>query len=152
MKISKNLSVREVTKSNTASRYGIANVPNNEQLENLKVIAREIFQPLREHFKVPIGVSSGYRSELLNTAIKGSLTSHHCKGMALDLDADMYGQITNKDIFLYVLENLEFTQLIWEFGNDDEPNWVHIGYDPNNLKREVLKIATGTGYKKYYKK
>lgn len=152
MKLSKNLSLREVTKSNTATRHGIDNNPTNEHLENLKIVAREIFQPIREHFNVPVGVSSGYRSELLNVTVKGSATSHHCKGMALDLDADIYGEIDNKDIFLFVLENLEFTQLIWEYGDDQEPAWVHIGYDSNNLKKEVLKIARGTGYKKYYKK
>jgi len=152
MKLSKNLSLREVTKSNTATRHGIDNLPTKEHISNLKIVAKEVFQSIREHFNVPVGVSSGYRSELLNIAIGGSSTSHHCKGMALDLDADIYGGVTNRDIFLFVLENLEFTQLIWEYGDDQEPAWVHVGYDSNNLKKEVLKIARGTGYKKYYKK
>lgn len=146
MKISDHLTLREVTKSNTADRRGIDNTPTDEHLENLKVVAEKVFEPLRNHFGVPIGISSGYRSEELNKAVRGSKTSHHCKGMALDIDADIFGKITNKEIFNFILHNLEFTQLIWEFGTDDEPNWVHVGYDPNNLKKQVLRARKGGKY------
>lgn len=149
MKISEHLTLKEVTKSNTADRKGIDNNPTAEHLENLKLVANEIFEPIRNHFGVAIGVSSGYRSESLNKAVKGSKTSQHCKGQALDLDADMFGKITNKDIFYFVLNNLKFTQLIWEYGTDDEPNWVHIGYDPNNLKSQVLRVVKGGGYSNF---
>ena len=138
MKISKNLTLKEVMYSQTAIRKGIDNTPTEEHIEKLKVIAEKIFQPLREHFGVPICVSSGCRSKALNKAIGGAHkivngfyvpTSQHCKGEAFDLDADTYGQITNKQIFDYIAENLEYDQLIWEFGTeypDGNPNWVHV--------------------------
>lgn len=149
MKISNHLSLKEVTKSVTASRLGIDNKPTSEHLENLKAIAENVFEPLRTHFNVPIGVTSGYRSEALNKAVGGSKTSHHCQGMALDIDADMYRGVTNKELFNYIKDNLEFTQLIWEYGSDNEPDWVHVGYDPNNLKKQVLKAIRGRGYINY---
>ncbi|MCK4967540.1 MAG: peptidase M15 [Candidatus Aenigmarchaeota archaeon] len=146
MKISENLSLKEVIKSNTADRLNINNMPTDEHLENLKIVAEKIFQPIREHFGVAIGVSSGYRSEGLNRAVKGSKTSHHCKGMALDLDADIFRKVTNKEIFDFILQNLDFTQLIWEYGTNENPNWVHVAYDKNNLKKQVLKAVKGKGY------
>ena len=102
MRLSDNLSLKEVTKSATAIKHGISNEPSIEHLENLKAIAENIFQPIRNHFGVPIAVTSGYRSEELNKRIGGSLTSQHSKGEALDLDADVYGQVTNKEIFEYI--------------------------------------------------
>jgi len=146
MKLSKNLSLREATKSNTADRNNISNIPTEEHLENLKIVAEEVFQPIREHFGIPIGISSGYRSKQLNAAVGGSLSSHHCKGMALDLDADIFGGVTNSEIFHYIKDNLKFSQLIWEYGNDLEPNWVHVGYDRDNLSKQVLKAVKGKGY------
>ncbi len=140
MKLSENLSVNEVIKSNTATRKGIDNHPTQEHLEALEDIAENIFQPIREHFKVPIGISSGYRSEALNKAIGGSKTSQHSKGEALDLDADMFGKLTNKQIFEFIKENLVFDQLIWEFGNDNEPNWVHVSFTTRRPNRmQILK-------------
>ena len=150
MKLSEHLSLKEFIKSNTATRLGIDNTPTDEHLENAKILAKEIFEPIRNHFDVPIGVSSGYRSEELNDAVKGSSSSQHCKAEALDLDADMFGKITNKEIFDFVRTNLKFTQLIWEFGTDSEPDWVHIGYNPDNLKCQVLK-AYKEGKKTKYK-
>ena len=154
MNLSKNLTLKEVIKSNTARRKGIDNSATGKHLENLVVTANQVFQPIREHFGVPIGVSSGYRSPDLNTAVRGSKTSQHCKGQALDLDADMHGGVTNKQIFQFIRDNLQFTQLIWEYGDETEPNWVHVGYDPNNLKNQILiayydKEAGKTKYKNY---
>ena len=118
MKLSKNLSLSECTKSNTANRLGINNTPDDEWIvENLKGIAEEVFQPIRNAFKCPIYVSSGYRSEELNRAIGGSIRSQHVQGRALDLDADVFGGCTNGEIFQYILNNLTFDQLIWEFGD-----------------------------------
>lgn len=150
MKLSKNLSLSEVVKSNTAIRRGIDNNPNNEHLESLEDIADNIFQPIREHFKVSIGVSSGYRSNALNKAIGGSKTSQHSKGEALDLDADMFGKVTNKQIFDFIKDTLVFDQLIWEFGTDNEPNWVHVSYTnkrPNRM--QILKAYKYYGRTKY---
>ena len=147
MKISENLSLKEVVKSNTATRLGIDNEPTSEHLENLIIIAEKVFQPIREHFKTPIGISSGYRSKELNTAVRGSSTSDHCKGMALDLDADIFEGVTNKEIFEFIRDNLEFTQLINEFNY----SWVHVSYDENNLKKQILTAEKKNGRTKYVK-
>ncbi len=150
MKLSEHLSVKEVTKSNTASRHGIDNTPTVSHLHALKEVAEHIFEPLRLHFAVPIGVSSGYRSSALNEAIGGSKRSQHSHGQALDLDADIYGKITNADIFYRIKDHLEFDQLIWEFGTDEEPAWVHVSYVPEgNCRGEVLKAYKDSGRTKY---
>jgi hypothetical protein len=142
MKLSKNLSLSECTKSNTAKRLGINNEPDEQVINNLRQIAENVFQPLRDHFDHPIYVSSGYRSPKLNAAIGGSKTSQHMAGRALDLDADIFKGLSNADIFNYIKDNLEFDQLIWEFGTDDNPDWVHVSYsayDPN--RGRVLKAV-----------
>jgi hypothetical protein len=150
MKLSKNLSLAEVTKSATAIKRGIANEPTETHLENLKAIAENIFQPLREEFMCPIAVTSGYRSRELNDAIGGSSRSQHCYGEALDLDADVYGVITNADIFHYIEDNLMFDQLIWEFGTDEEPAWVHVSYKRHGGNRKaVLKAIKKDGRTMY---
>ena len=130
-----------MVKSNTATRLGIDNNPDDWDIENLRAIAENIFQPIRDHFGVPIGVSSGYRGKDLNKAIGGSKYSQHMTGEALDLDADMYGKITNADIFKFVKNNLHWDQMIWEFGDDEEPNWVHISYKPSGGNRKQIKRA-----------
>lgn len=141
MQLSKNLSLKEATKSNTASRLGIKNEPEQWEINNLRAVAENVFQPLRDHFGVPIGVSSGYRSKKLNKAIGGSKYSQHMIGEALDLDADIYGRITNADIFNYIKDNLEWDQMIWEFGDDEEPNWVHVSYKEAGRNRKQIKRA-----------
>lgn len=152
MQLSKNLYLSEVTKSQTAIQKGIKNVPSKEEIENLKAIAQNVFQPLRDYFNVPIGISSGFRSKALNAAVGGSKTSEHTQGCALDLDADIFGSITNKEIFDFVKNNLEFNQLIWEFGDDNNPDWVHVSFDKGNNKKRVLRAGrdkSGTFYKLY---
>ena len=150
MKLSNNLSVKEVMKSNTAKRFGIDNRPTIEHLQNLKAIALNIFQPARNHFKKPIFVSSGYRSEDLNEKIGGSKTSQHSKGQALDLDAHTFGGLTNKELFDFISEHLEFDQIIWEFGTDEEPDWVHVSYVSSGINRgESLKAYKANGVTKY---
>ena len=135
MKLSKNLLLAEVTKSTTAKRLGIDNTPDEWTIQNLKQIAINVFQPLRDAFKCPIYVSSGYRSAELNTAIGGSTRSQHMEGRALDLDADVFGGCTNSQIFNWIKENVEFDQLIWEFGDDDNPDWVHVSYVYDGINR-----------------
>ncbi len=151
MKLSKNLSLSEVIKSNTAIKNGIDNNPTEEHLKALKTIANEVFQPIRDYFDVAIYVSSGYRSKALNSVIKGSATSQHCKGEALDLDADVYRGVTNKEIYNYIKDNLDFDQLIWEFGTDDEPNWVHVSYTTKKANRKMLLKAYKVNNKTHYK-
>jgi len=147
MKLSKNLSLREVVRSTTAKRLGLKNEPDDPQITNLKLVAEQIFQPLRDHFDVPIYVSSGYRSPRLNSSIGGSVTSQHCQGRALDLDADVFGKVSNADIFFYIKECLDFDQLIWEFGDDTNPDWVHVSYNsPTENKGRVLKAYKDSDY------
>jgi len=151
MNLSKNLTLAEVTKSTTAKRLGIDNTPDEWTTENLRQIAINIFQPLREAFGCPIYVSSGYRSGELNTAIGGSTRSQHVEGRALDLDADVYGGCTNSQIFNWIKENVEFDQLIWEFGDDDNPDWVHVSYVYDGLNRKrCLKACRDDNGKTYY--
>jgi len=155
MKISNHLSLLEVSKSNTASRKGIDNTPHGEHLNNLISTAQNIFERIREHFGAPIFVSSGYRSEELNKAIGGAhkiikgeyvATSQHCKGQALDLDNDAVEYPTNKQIFDYIKDNLNFDQLIWEFGTEENPSWVHVSYkDEVNNRGQVLKAVKQGG-------
>ena len=137
MRISKHLTLAELTKSDTALRLKIDNTPTAEHLENLKRVANNVFEPIREHFGVPIYISSGYRSEALNKAVKGSLTSQHCKGEALDIDADIFGKITNKQIFDFVKENLVFDQLINEYNY----SWVHVSFKKTGNRKQVLAIS-----------
>lgn len=151
MKLSKNLSLAEVVKSNTAIKYGIDNNPTNEHLENLEAIAQDVFQPLREFFGKPIYVSSGYRSEALNDRIGGSKTSQHSKGQALDLDAHVFGGLTNGALFNYIEDQLVFDQLIWEFGTSSEPDWVHVSYKKEGNNRGQKLVAFKKDGKTKYK-
>jgi len=150
MKLSDNLSLSEVIKSNTAIRKGIDNSPTDNHLESLEDIANDIFQPLRNALGV-IYVSSGYRSENLNKAIGGSRTSQHCTGEALDLDNDnKNGAASNTEIFNYIKDNLDFDQLIWEFGTDEKPDWVHVSYTTKRSNRkEILRVRKINGKNKY---
>ena len=151
MKLSENLTLREAIKSNTATRLGIDNTPEQWEINNLRAIAENIFQPVRDHFGVPIGVSSGYRCKELNTAIGGSKYSQHMIGEALDIDADIYGKVTNAEIFNYIKNNLEWDQMIWEFGDDEEPNWVHVSYKEAGTNRKQLRRAYRDEKGVYYK-
>lgn len=150
MKLSNYLSLAEVTRSDTAKRKGISNEPTAEHLENLKTIAVDVFDKVREYFGVPIFVSSGYRSAALNKAIGGSSTSDHNLGKALDLDQDGHGNgVTNADVFKFIKDNLEFDQLIWEFGTDKNPDWVHVGYRKGANRKQILKAVREGGKTKY---
>lgn len=149
MKISKHLSLAEVIRSETAKRAGISNMPTEEHLENFEVLAKEVFEPIREHFNVPIHISSGYRSKELNKLVKGSKTSDHCYGKAIDIDMQgSTSNVTNNDIFHYIKDNLKFKQLIAEYPVNGKLSWVHVSYDENNIKNQIL-IATKSGYLTY---
>lgn len=151
MQLSKNLSLNEVVKSNTALRRGIDNTPTEEHLKNLKYVAEKVFQPIREHFGVPIYISSGYRSQELNEAIGGSPRSFHSHGMALDLDQDGRNKgVSNADVFYYIKDNLQFTELIWEFGDETNPNWVHVAIAPGREDEKKIKIAERVNNKTTY--
>jgi zinc D-Ala-D-Ala carboxypeptidase len=150
--ISKNITYKEATRSDTAKRLSIDNTPDAEQLENMKRVAENVFQPVRENFDCPIYVSSFFRSEELNKAMKGSSSSTHMKGEAMDLDADVFGEVTNAQIFHYIKDNLEFDQLIWEFGTEEEAAWVHVSLSKNNNRNQILvakKVEGKTVYEFY---
>lgn len=149
MQISKHLSLAEVSRSETAKRRGINNTPSGEHLENFKKLAENIFEPIREHFKVPIIISSGYRSKELNSAIGGSSTSQHCQGEAIDIDMDGTS-ITNAQIFHFIKDNLVFDQMIWEFGTDKNPDWVHVSYESTGKQRKQILKAVKSGGKTSY--
>jgi len=151
MMLSENLSVAEFSKSDTAKRKGIDNTPKGVHLEAAKELAQNIFQPIREHFATPIFLSSGYRSDALNKAVGGSKTSQHCKGEAMDIDMDGKGSPTNAEIFNYIKDNLPFDQLIWEFGNDKAPDWVHVSYKKGGPQRgQILTAKRNSAGKTYY--
>jgi len=143
----------EVTRSETAKRRKIDNAPTDEHIENLKILAANIFQPMRDHFGKPIYISSGYRSEALNKAIKGSKTSQHCKGEAIDIDNDNANNgVTNRDIFEFIRDNLKFDQLINEFPVKGNPSWVHVSYSKTQQRNQILKAYKDSRNITRYKK
>lgn len=148
MNLSPNFTLKELTKSDTATRLGLDNTPNDEALENLKLLCEKVLQPVRDHFGKSVTVNSGYRSPESNAAVGGSKTSDHCKGQACDLEID---GIPNPELAQWIMDNLDYTQLILEFYTQGQPNsgWVHVSYDPNNLKKQELtavKVAGKTQY------
>ncbi len=150
MKISEHLSLGEVTRSETAKRKGISNTPTAEHLENFKILAENVFEKIRTHFGVPIHISSGYRSKELNDAIGGSQTSQHSKGQAIDIDMDGSSNgVSNADVYNFIKDNLEFDQLIWEFGTDKNPDWVHVSYVNGPNRKQKLKAVRTNGKTSY---
>jgi hypothetical protein len=149
MKISDHITYKEATRSNTADRLGIDNEPNSYEKTNMTNIALNVFEPLREWVGGPIKINSFFRSENLNKAIGGSSRSQHCEGRAMDLD-DTHGYKTNAEMFNYIKDNLNFDQLIWEFGNDKNPNWVHVSYVSEDQNRNRCLKAQRTNGKTTY--
>lgn len=144
--ISKHITLAEATKSNAAVRAGIKNVPNEEQLANMQNLATTIFEPLREHFGVPIGISSFFRNKEANKLVGGAEFSQHQSGEAMDIDGDIFGGVTNKQIFDWIRANCSFDQLLWEYGDDNNPAWVHVSLSRTRANRgQVLRVTkTGT--------
>ena len=147
--ISKHISYKEGVYSITATRRGIDNTPNDEQLNNMELIAEEVFEPLRVWVGGPIKINSFFRSPELNKAIGGSGKSQHCKGQAIDID-DTFHKATNAEMYHWIKDNLDFDQMIWEFGNDDNPDWVHVSYvSPEENRKRCLKAFREDGKTKY---
>ena len=148
-RISQHISYKEATFSQTAIRKDIDNMPSEEILERMRIVAENIFEPLRAHVGGPIKINSFYRSIMLNTAIGGSKSSQHTRGEAIDLD-DTLGCMSNKDMFTFIKDELDFDQLIWEFGDDENPAWVHVSYvSPENNRRRILKAEKINGKTTY---
>ena len=145
MRISKHISYKEATQSQTATRKGISNDPDAYQLQNMQLLAEKVFEPIREHFGVPIAINSFFRSQKLNKATGGAAGSQHTQGRAIDVD-DTLGGVSNKQMFEYIKKNLDFDQLIWEFGDNNNPAWVHISYvSESENRRRVLKASKKNG-------
>lgn len=145
-KISKYVSYKEVTYSSTAVKNSIDNTPTEAQLSNIKVAAEKIFDPLREWVANPVKINSCFRTAKLNKKIGGANSSQHLanKGAAFDID-DTFGYKSNKEMFFHIWNSLEFDQLIWEFGTDTNPDWVHFSYNEDNNRKEVLRAKTVDG-------
>jgi len=147
--ISKHISDKEGVYSITAIRRGLDNTPTKTHLNNMKELAEQIFEPLREWVGGPIRVNSFYRGKELNKAIGGSSKSQHCKGQAMDID-DTKCHKTNAEMFRFIRDELEFDQLIWEFGDDDNPNWLHVSYvNEIDNRNRCLKAYRDKGKAKY---
>ena len=147
--ISKHISDREGVYSITATRRGIDNTPSEEHLENMKLLAEKIFEPLRKWVGGPIRINSFYRGPELNKAIGGSSKSQHCKGQAMDID-DTGCHKTNAEMYAWIKDNVDFDQMIWEFGDDENPNWVHVSYvSPEENRNRCLKAYKENGKTKY---
>ena len=143
--LSKYTTLQEVIKSNQASVLQIPNIPNTEQVANLKLVCTEIFDKVREHFGKPIGISSAFRSVELNRRINGAKNSQHMEGKALDIDGDLLGGVSNKEIFDYIKNNCIFDQLIWEFGTENNPDWVHVSYNKGVNRKQILRAIKSGG-------
>tara|TARA_R100000278_G_scaffold110767_2_gene88083 strand:- start:1337 stop:1795 length:459 start_codon:yes stop_codon:yes gene_type:complete len=136
--ISKYISWNEAVKSKTAEKHEIENSPNENQIQEMKKLAKNVFDPLRVWAGHPIRVNSFFRSPELCLKLKSKPTSQHTKGQAIDIDS--LGEKTNSDLFYYIKENLNFDQLIWEFGDDENPDWIHVSFVNENSNRgNVLK-------------
>ena len=151
MKLSLHLDLSEVVRSESAKRKGISNMPTAEHIANFKILAEKVFEPIRQHFRCPIHISSGYRSKELNAAIGGSATSEHCSGQAIDIDMDgTPNGVTNRMVFDYIKDNLDFNQLIFEFGDAQNPDWVHVSYSATgNQRKQILRASRVNGKTTY---
>lgn len=147
-RISEHISYREGIKSPTAHRLGIDNTPTDVQLKAMKLVAEKCFEPLREHFNAPIKVESFFRCLQLNRALGSTDGSQHIKGEAIDIDDD-YGGLTNADMFVWLVNNVEYDQIIWEFGSDQNPGWIHISYREGR-NRGRLTVADRKGGRTRY--
>ena len=148
-RISKHISYPEAIHSNTAKRKGIDNTPSQTQVDAMRLLAEKIFEPLREWVGGPIKVNSFFRSVTLNESIGGASSSQHCKGQAMDID-DVYGYKSNAEMYNWIKENLNFDQMIWEFGTDMQPNWVHVSYvSEEDNRNKCLKAYKEHGKTKY---
>ena len=147
--ISKHISWHEGTYSRTGERKDLDNTPNEDQLKCMKEVAENLFEPLREWVGGGIKINSFFRGEPVNTAIGGSTRSQHMKGQAIDID-DTFGHKTNAEMYHYIKDNLDFDQMIWEFGTDKNPNWLHISWVSHRPNRKKLTIAKKVGGKTKY--
>ena len=147
--LSKHISDKEATYSITALRLGLDNTPGDKEYSNMQLLAEKIFEPLRKYVGGPIKINSFYRGPELNKAIGGSSKSQHCKGQAIAID-DTYRYKTNAEMYKWIKENLNYDQMIWEFGDDNNPAWVHVSYvSEEDNRNRCLKAYKENGKTKY---
>ncbi len=137
MNLSAHVTLKEFQASGIAMLRGIKNEMSATQIESAKLLCENVFEPLRLYLNTPIKISSGFRCLQVNRLIGGSATSQHTKGEAMDLQINAKG-------FNFIKDKLEFDQLIWEFGNDEQPSWVHVSFSSRNRK-QVLKASKKNG-------
>ena len=144
MHLTKNFTLEELTKSETALRFGMDNTPNDEQLANMVALCECILQPIRDHYGKGVKVNSGFRDPEVNAKVGGSKTSDHCKGMAADIEIP---GVANVDLAQWIVDNLEFRQVILEFYTVGIPDsgWVHVSYNPGDNKKQVLTATKQSG-------
>lgn len=144
MQLTTNFSLAEMIKSETAVRRDMDNIPGTVEIDNLRVLCEQILQPIRDAYDRGVKVNSGYRSPDVNAAVGGSRTSDHCKGQAADIEIP---GVPNGDLAQYVADYFEFTQLILEFHTPGVPDsgWVHVSYDPLDLKKQILTAMRENG-------
>lgn len=144
MQLSKNFTLSEMTKSETALRHGMDNTPGETEIANMKVLVEKVLQPVRDHYARGVKVNSGYRHPEVNAKVGGSRTSDHCKGMAADIEIP---GVSNHELADWISKNLDYTQVILEFYTPGVPDsgWVHVSYDPANLKKQELTAVRRDG-------
>ena len=145
MKLSNSFTLEEFTKSPTAIRMGIPNIPSEKHIENMTTLCKLVIQPLRDHYGKPIHINSGYRGEFLNARLMGSDSSQHCDGEAADIDT----LEDNADLFYYIRDHLEFDQIIWEYGDKNNPDWVHVSYKQHNRMQCLRTVRQDDGSVRY---
>jgi uncharacterized protein YcbK (DUF882 family) len=144
MNLTANFTLAEMVKSDTALRHDMDNTPGEAEIESLKILCEKVLQPVRDHFKTGVKVNSGYRHPEVNAKVGGSKTSDHCSGQAADIEIP---GIPNADLAKWITQNLDFTQVILEFYTQGVPDsgWVHVSYDPQNLKKQSLTAVKKDG-------
>jgi nicotinamidase-related amidase len=144
MQLSPNFSLAEMVKSETALRHDMDNTPGEAEIENLKRLAEKVLQPVRDHYGKGVKVNSGFRHPEVNAKVGGSKTSDHCKGQAADIEIP---GVANADLAEWITKNLDFTQVILEFYTPGVPDsgWVHVSYNPADLKKQVLTAMKKDG-------
>ena len=150
MNLTANFTLEELVKSETALRNDMDNTPGEAEIANLKTLCEKVLQPVRDHFQTGVKVNSGFRHPEVNAKVGGSKTSDHCKGQAADIEIP---GTPNADLAVWIMENLTYTQLILEFYTPGVPDsgWVHVSYDPVNLKKENLTATKQNGKTVYLK-
>ena len=144
MNLTANFSLTEMVKSETALRHGMENTPGETEIAALRLLCEKVLQPVRDHYGVGVKVNSGFRHPDVNAAVGGSKTSDHCRGQAADIEIP---GVANADLAVWIMENLDYTQLILEFYTPGilDSGWVHVSYNPTNLKKENLTATKKNG-------